>query len=714
MAKRRRNRSRLTRFVFIALLVAVIYFMTRKVGDERSADVVPTDPPQPDPVPPVTGGGGEPVVYPGIQDLYTYPEPSGVLGSMSQDAHFGAEDTEGDLLTGDDTQAYTLPAAQNSINYQDLSDLEVTEDETYTLGFGAPLYSDIPNDESGKLILFKKGVQHIIHPNGFARSRWNPEHNHTFAFPQNTFKTAAIWANASGQWNTGIHGDLTPMMNISTNVIPYEPLTVAGAKLLGRFVADAVGSNNSIDDPQWNIPAGKSHTMFDCENEPDRGWAYGSITDFLGYIFEGIASRFEDLTGEVSPGKLELYGKAISWFKKSTLNFDSEDLTALANEAKNIILTNNHAYNPSIWTAKKVFIELGCGYFKTPSLENEVKQYAQNLDGSIKTANGVPVARTDQFTVSIFGKNVDVWQSPNDYIKWGIVNDTTGQQKLGWQAEWGAKNPGAHITTPPAGWHWGNWVNNNPANWRPESALYQNNMYSRADQMLFGFLMLRHASKGDRDISFFDPTQKMLPSIVDRPVTEPYTWKGNGVLPREIGPQALKYSVYLYFLSGGRLFSTWDDGGYPSPWPVMGAPLYGKNDNYSRYIPGLAAYQSIFKQLEGVDKSDLIYLHFYTPFLGHQKREVISSAIYVKSSGKLLFFAFNPSLENTQKQTVKIRAGASARRVVLNGREVRYKVISGLPTGLTKNDFSLEYKNIYGQALKKSGVLTEEFNNHYI
>lgn len=394
---------------------------------------------------------------------------------------------------------------------------------------------------------------------------------------------------------------------------------------------------------------------------------------------------------------------------------EKEDINALLNEAKNIILNNTHAFKPAIWGLKKMFVEVGTGYWKIPFVDNSVKIYKTNGDGSVRTVDGKPQPRTDQFTMNIFGKTVTIYQSPNDSIKWGLVNDTTGEQRYGWQyAFWGEKNPGAHIVNPPAGWHWGNWANNNPANWRPESALFINGMYSRADQMLFAFMMLRHASKGDRDISYFDPSQNILPSFTDRPQTEPWTWKGNSVLIRETGPDALKFGVYLYFLSGGRLYATWDDGGYPSQWPPLGSPLYGKNDNYSRYIPGLAAYQSIFKELEGVNKSDLIYLHFYTPFIGHVKREVISTGVYIKSTGKLLIHFLNPSLENTEKQTVKLRAGAAARRVILTGREVRYKVLTGLPTGLTKNDFSLEYTNIYGEQIRKRGVLTEEFLNTYI
>lgn len=710
MAKRRRNRTKLNRLVFIGLIVIVIYYMTRKPAGDRSGNIVPTDPVPTDPPasnPPPAGGGSG--------GDYQYPPPAGAPGSMAANWHIGQEDAEGTLLAGDDTRAYTLPATQNRINFESLEDISVTDDETYTVGYGGPFFSDIPNDENGKLIVFKKGVQHIINPGAYVRSRWNPENNYSFAFPQNTYKQAAIWANGSGQWNPAVHGGLGPMMNINSNVIPYETLTVAGAKLFGKFVADAVGSNNSVEDAAYNIPTGRSHTMFDCENEPDRSWAHGSLTDFYGYVFEGMMTRFEELTGESNPAKLEIYGQPISWFKKAVVNMDAEDLSALANQAKNIILNNDHAFKSAIWGVKKTYIELGSGYSKVPWLDNSVKIYQTNGDGSIKTAGGKPVYRTENFNINIFGRTETIWQSPHDWIKWGIVNNTTGEQKFGWQhAYWGEYNAGAYIQHPPAGWHWGNWVNNNPANWRPETEWFVRQVYQRADQQHFGFLMIRHAAKGNTDISYFDPTQMMLPSYTDRPQTEPFTFGGNSIDIRETGTGALKFGVYMYFLSGGRLYTTWDDGGYPRPWPSMGSQLYGKNDNYSRYIPGLVAYQSVFKELEGVSKSDLIYLHFYTPFIGHVRREVISDGIYIKSTGKLLVFFCNPSLENTQQQTVKLRAGGAVRRVILSGRDVKYKVMTGLPTGLTKNDFSLEYTNIYGQHIRKRGVLTEEFLNTYI
>ena len=708
MAKRRVSKAKLNRLVFIGLIVIVIYYMTKKTAtsDGRSGNIVPTDPADQDPTPPPAGGGSLPE--------YQYPDPAGTPGGVNANQHIGAGDTEGLLITGDNTQAYILPVGQNVINYEDLPDLVVDPAFSYTLGYGARFESDMPNDENGKLVLFKKGVKHMVHPRAYNRSRWSPENSYSFCFPQNTYKTAANWAVGSGQWNPAIHGDLTPMRNINSNVIPYETLTVAGAKLFGQFVADAVGSNDSIDQPgNYNISTARAHTMYDCENEPDRGWAHGSLTDFYGYVSMGMMDRFEQLTGEVNPAKLEIYGQSISWFQKSNINIDTEDITALATQAKNIILTNNHAFKGAIWGAKKTYVECGTGYLKMPYLNNSVKIYQTNPDGSIRTVNGRRLPRADKYSINVLGRSFEILPTPHDYIKWGLVNDTTGEQKLGWQhAFWGEYNPSAWVSPPP-GWHWGNWVNSNPASWRPESELFWKNVYNKADHMGFAFLMLRRASTGNSDISYFDPSQNILPSLTDRPQSEPFTWLGNSIDIREIGEEGMKYSVYLYYLSGGRMYTTWDDGGYPSPWPSKGNPIYGKNDYWGRYIPGLAAYQSIFKELEGVNKSDLIYLHFYTPFVGQIKREVVSQAIYVRSSGKLLIHYCNPSLENTEKQTVKLRAGGSAYRVILTGREERFKVMN-VPAGLTKNDFSLEYTTIYGENLKKRGVLTEDFLNHYI
>jgi hypothetical protein len=124
----------------------------------------------------------------------------------------------------------------------------------------------------------------------------------------------------------------------------------------------------------------------------------------------------------------------------------------------------------------------------------------------------------------------------------------------------------------------------------------------------------------------------------------------------------------------------------------------------------LASYQSIFKNLEGIAPEEWRYIHFYLPFVGRMQQQVISSGIY--ADNKLLIVLFNPSLENNEKQTLKLKAGDKIFGIVLNGRELKYLKID-VPAGLEPSDFLLHQTNIYGQEITVSGVVTTDFKGHF-
>jgi hypothetical protein len=603
---------------------------------------------------------------------------------------------------------YTLPERRNTVNFEQFPHVQIPRGFDFVLGFGAPFYKDFKTSSDGKLELLHQGVSGLHLANSYPRSSFSPENQYSFEMTFGILKEAARSILRSNDWDINIHGNIRIIAEspLDTKDVPYEQLTPAGAILLGRHAFYVRSHGNSADDASYNIAKHSSIYMMDEESMSERGWQHGSLYDLCGYINQGMMEAAEQMSGKAGSLRVEWYAKPISYFAHQHLELDNADLKDVIARAEKDLNAGVVAMGHPAWKAKPFYNDISMGYFKVPGIDNRYTLYQKDAAGNFILKDGKRIYRDDEFSVEHFGMETPILKEPADWIKYRVL-DQNNVQHFG--REYVEIHPDGSATAKP-GYTLHPAAREKSYTWSPETRLYIDGIYRKADGIMWHILKLRHNDKGDFDISRFDPTAKQLPSLVIRPRTEPWTYGGNSIEVREIGEDLLKFEVLFTMLSGARMISTWDDGYPVKDLPMQGKQMYGEDRNWSHYIPLLASYQSIFKNLEGIAPEEWRYIHFYLPFVGRMQQQVISSGIY--ADNKLLIVLFNPSLENNEKQTLKLKAGDKIFGIVLNGRELKYLKID-VPAGLEPSDFLLHQTNIYGQEITVSGVVTTDFKGHF-
>ena len=135
------------------------------------------------------------------------------------------------------------------------------------------------------------------------------------------------------------------------------------------------------------------------------------------------------------------------------------------------------------------------------------------------------------------------------------------------------------------------------------------------------------------------------------------------------------------------------------------------SDYFARYQARLAAYQTVYNELQGTLPDNWTFIHFYQPYIGRKYSEIISCGIYYNE--KLTIFFYNPTLENEEVQNVQMTTGNVIYDFDLIGHEFYYKVFD-VPMNLDVEDFTLEYTTIYGRHVKVNGKVTNSRHDHYI
>ncbi len=603
---------------------------------------------------------------------------------------------------------YTLPTQKNTINFEQFPHVKVPKEFDFVLGFGAPFYKDLKTAPDGKLELLHQGVTGLYLANSYPRSHFAPENQYMFEITSGILREAANSVVRSKNWNVDTHGDIQAIAETPNgdHNLPYENLTPAGAILLGKHSFYVRSHGNSIDDESYNIARHSSIYMMDEESMSDRNWKHGSLYDLCGYINQGMMEAAEQLSGKEGSLRVEWYAKPISYFPHLYLELDNANLENIIGKAQQDLNIGNVAMGHPSWKTKPFYHDLGTGYFKVPGIDNRYTLYQKDAAGKFLLKDGKRVYRDDEFSVEHFGIATPVLKEPAEWIKYNVL-DQNNHQRFG--KEYVDVHPDGSASAKP-GYTMHPFAREKYYTWTHEAKLYVDGIYRKADGIMWYLLKLRNNDKGDFDISRFDPTARQLPSIVARPRTEPWTYGGNSIEVREIGEDLLKFELLFSMLSGGRMYSTWDDGYPVKDLPLQGGQVYKEDRNWGHYIPILAAYQSIFKSLDGIAPEKWRYIHFYQPFTGRMQQQVISSGIYAE--GKLLIMLFNPTLENNEKQTVKLKAGDQLFDIVLNGRELKYLQLD-VPTGLEPSQFLLRQTNIYGQTFTIKGIVNNDFKGQY-
>lgn len=598
---------------------------------------------------------------------------------------------------------YTLPKGNNTTDWSSFPNLQLPGGIVNVGGYGFPLYRD-EKLQNGKLNLLSKGFTHLVNLNALPRATW--EGKNVYYFNQLYYLMIVAARSMVSDGKTGSqYGNIQAIANLANDntQIPYEGLTVAGAKELGKHIFKTSCCSNSIDDARYDILKNESVLMLDEESMSPRKWAGGDHYALLGYLTEGIVD-------EAGPGlKVFWYAQPVQqWFNGQVArgldNVTDRELETAFNDRNNLM--NTPGWKNSTW-----YVDASGAYSKVPFLSNA--EIYQKKNGKILTdAQGKRMYRSDDFQLKVYNKTFTILGTPHENIRYALQNSTTGEQLFGKRYVDISRDGSASIKKEYSrkgyGWFQNGLSRPNPKFWESETKMWVDGIYRRADGIMYDLLMLAKLEKGKWDISKANVRFKLYGE--HRPQTEPWTFGGNAVDVREVGESQIFYDTFMLLLSGGQALSTWDDGFYRNELPNKGQKLYDKDDYWGRYHSKLAAVQTVMKPLEGTRVQDWTYVHFYYPFVGQKNSEVISSGIYHK--GKLQVFFLNPSLENGEKQVLTLQAGNKVYKVELIGHEVEYQQIT-VPAGLQPKDFKLSYTTIYGRKVKVNGLVTNRISEHY-
>lgn len=612
----------------------------------------------------------------------------------------GGGDQPTGLLRG--IPKYPLPDSKNWTIFESFPDLRIPDGISTVGGYGFPLYKN-EGLIDGKLALFKKGISNVVNTSAIPRSNWSGENSYAFNQVFHLLKEAAKIMVRSG--NTGPEfGNISEIASLPADqfYIPYNGVAIKGAIELGRNVFYSVCCSNSIDNPNYDIPLNKGVLMLDEESMTHLSWAGGDHYSFLGYITQGIREA-------AGPDyKILWYAQPIQrWFQNTVINGID---WVTKNSIESSFSPSNITLASPGWLSSSWHVDANGAYSKVPYL-SKTRIY-DVVNGKIQTdASGKRKFRTDKFSIDIFGRTFDILPTPHEWIKYSIQHQVTGEMRFGSQyfdiyptgasvkkeySDQGFALPANGIARPY------------PSSWEPETKLWVDGIYRRADGIMADLLYLSYLERSNYDIS--KPNKKYKLYSENRPKTEPWTFGGNSIESREVGESQIFFDTYMNLYSGGSILSTWDDGYFKNDLPNKGGQLYGEDDYWGRYHSRLAAIQSALKPLEGSKISDWNYVHFYYPYWGHKNSEVISSGIYY--NGKLHLFLLNPTLEHEERQLVTIEYSGKKTSVELIGHEF-YTISLDVGQGLSGKDFKMSYETIYGRKVKVNGVVTSKIDEHY-
>jgi hypothetical protein len=597
---------------------------------------------------------------------------------------------------------YELPKSNNTTNWEQFQDLKLPSGILNVGGFGFPLFAD-EILQNGKVNLLSKGFTHVANLEGLPRNTWDGKNVYYFNTLFYLIKVAARNMLKQGK-NGGVYGDIKVIADLEDqdSNIPYNKLTVEGAIELGRNLYYISCCANSVDDQSWNIPLNESVIMVDEESMHLYEWVGGNSYSLFGYLNQGMM----DAAGPNY--KVFWYAQPVSRHYQANILKGVNVLTK--EDVENSFREEHIAMNSSGWKNSSWFTDANGGYSKVPFLSN-AEIYEKSNGKIVLDRNGKRKYRNEDFSINIYGKPTRIYATPHEYMRYSLSHKNTGEGRFGRQyvdihAD-GSASVKSEFKRLGYDWHYKG-SRPYPQYWEPETKMWVEGIYRRADGIMYDLLMLSKLEKGKWDISKANVKYKLYGE--HRPQTEPWTFGGNSIDVREVGESQIFYDTFMLLLSGGQAASSWDDGFWQRNLPKKGGKVYDKDDYWGRYHSKLAAVQTVMKPLEGSKSTDWTYVHFYYPFWGQKNSEVISSGIYF--NGKFYVFFLNPTLESGEKQSLSLNVGKFSTSIELIGHEVYYKVFD-VPQGLSTKDFKLSYTTIYGRKVKVNGSVTNKISEHY-
>lgn len=608
--------------------------------------------------------------------------------------------------------SYSLESAENTLNLTQFPTISTPQKFNFVSGFGSPIYSNI-GERDGKLIHKKIGLTHVFNIGLIDISKWGDVEGGILkarmAYRFNQFHHLVGEAVQSIKNRSGFDGGDGYWAGLDSYGQNFSGVSEAGAIKIGQEIGISHGNFYRPEDAAagTNAVLAPGRYLFMDEENYNKGDAnYGT---FISGVLKGITLSNSDIN-------VMFYGMPpnLWWLMGHT---KSENLTD--SDIQNFITTTTSIFNNSNFATTKCIVDLSFTYFKVPGLENE--EIYKKVGSSYLLTGGKRQYRDDDFTINHFGQDMSILAQPNETIKYQLIHELTGDLSLSGSQYF--NNPYTESATLKSeyynqGYRVYSEARPFPYQWQPETELYVRGVYRFANSVLSNMLLLNKVEYGDYNLTNFRD-RRIEFGLVRCPNTEPFTPYGNSILRRYTGKEMVLFEYLFGILSGVTTMESWADGFDLLTYPELktqGNPVYVKAGetyllNNSPYVLHIAAIQSVFKNIQGVNPSTFKYVHFYYPFKGEQNYEIIAAGIYTGS--KFITVFLNPTLGKEEVLPFVMKVGTTEFNLALQGKRVLFKEFT-VTSGLTAENFTLNYFNIYGTQIRVNGKISENISAHYV
>lgn len=612
-----------------------------------------------------------------------------------------------------DLVAFAVESTNNTLNLTQFDSITLPDKFNLVYGFGSPIYTDM-GERNGNIIQKEVGITHLFNSHLYPLNKWADVEGGVTK-PRMAYRFNQFWwmVNEAVQTIKGQNGFTSNdgyWQGLDNQGQNFNGVTADGAIKIGQEIGASHANYYPVsgDTFDWNNPiAAPGRYLF--MDEETYNTSDSNYQNFISGVLKGISLANTDI-------KVMYYGVSpIVWWlmaRPNTMTLTDSDIESFFNVTS--------IFNDSKFQNTKVIVNINFGYYKVPGLENE--EIYKKTGENYQIVGGKRLYRDDNFTVNHFGQDVTILAEPHDWIKYWLMNENTGQQAFGSSY---IDNPNTESATiKPEYYNQGfRFFTNSrpfPSNWNTESELYVQGVYRYANSILANMLLLNKAEFNDWNITDFRDRNLEFGSV-RCPNTEPFTPFGNSIARRQTGKELVLFEYLFGICSGITTMESWQDG-YdltPSQAKIQGNPVYGTTDaegqsfmlNNSPYVLHVAAFQSVFKNIQGVNPSTFKYIHFYYPFKGEKNSEIIASGIYTGT--KFIAVFFNPTLGKNEGQNFILKVGATEFNLQLVGKKVLFKEFT-VAANIAATAFSLNYFNIYNVNIKVNGKITENISAHYI
>ena len=590
----------------------------------------------------------------------------------------------GTVVTGDEYISKGFETSNNIITWESRDEINIPSGISVNAGHCFPVWTNEPNATDGKMTIFKKALTHKPDLDAFPPSEFSIYNISFFEGVYGMLWEAANLMLSQGK-NGGIYGNVQALYD--SGGYNYGGLTDAGMVEVGKSMYYRRSATRDKNTGLWNISAIHQRQTWDEEALS----AYSGSVE-LYYLLSKLNEGFYLATRAENPNstaKVGLYSKPTSFFpvrdpatSAPRLTYDSITDSVVQSELLN---NGDNNYNKAGFKNYGIYTDLrNTGYQKVPHISSHNKY--QKSGSSFILSGGKRVWNTSNFTETIFGENTNFYGQPQGIIVTGDSN----------------------IDPRPVG------------EWQPETQLYVMGMHRYYTGMMWTYAKLRYLEYGDFNISYYNPSKKMEAIDVDRLRTEPFTTYGNAEEIRQLGEEQIKACVLSALFSGADGVELWDDAqryNADNPPPNRGSnimPLYDSGplvaQNYSRYSVFVDCIQTFAKLTASLNRNNWKFIHGYYPFVSGRDCEIAWFGIY-EGTTAVMYFQY-PDANFDENTDVTLIAGTSSFSLTLEGDKVRLKTFT-VPSGLTTDQFKLEYNNIYGVSKRIKGKFTNIVSERY-